>query len=79
VEQGKSLLPAGLLGVEGSFEQGDLVSIVTADRTEFARGLAGYRADELNRIRGARTTDIAATLGYKYLDEVIHRDDLVLL
>ncbi|HUH01393.1 MAG TPA: glutamate 5-kinase [Kofleriaceae bacterium] len=79
VEQGKSLLPAGLLGVEGDFEQGDLVSIVTAERTEFARGLAGYRADELHRIRGARTADIAASLGYKYLDEVIHRDDLVLL
>jgi glutamate 5-kinase len=79
VEQGKSLLPAGILGVEGDFGQGDLVSIITGDRTEFARGLAGYSAKELGLIRGSRTTDIGATLGYKYLDEVIHRDDLVLL
>jgi glutamate 5-kinase len=79
VENGKSLLPAGILEVDGEFGLGDLVSVVTAEGTEFARGLAGYRADELKRIRGARTTDIEPTLGYKYLDEVIHRDDLVLL
>lgn len=78
-EKGKSLLAAGVLEVSGDFGTGDLVSIVTAQGTEFARGLAGYRADELSRIRGVKTSDIEGTLGYKYLDEVIHRDDLVLL
>ena len=79
VGNGKSLLPAGIVEVVGDFGIGDLVSIVTRQGTEFARGLAGYRADELKRIRGAKTTDIETTLGYKYLDEVIHRDDLVVL
>jgi len=78
-EKGRSLLPAGILEVVGDFGLGDVVSVVTRDGTEFARGLAGYHADDLRRIRGIRTADIAATLGYKYLDEVIHRDDLVLL
>jgi len=79
VEKGRSLLPAGVIEVEGEFGLGDLVSVVSRDGTEFARGLTSYRADELNRIRGVRTADIEATLGYKYLDEVIHRDDLVIL
>jgi glutamate 5-kinase len=78
-EKGRSLLPAGILEVVGDFGLGDVVSVVTADGTEFARGLAGYGAADLRRIRGVRTADIEATLGYKYLDEVIHRDDLVLL
>jgi len=78
-EKGRSLLPAGILEVVGDFGLGDVVSVVTAEGTEFARGLAGYHSDDLRRIRGVRTADIEATLGYKYLDEVIHRDDLVLL
>jgi glutamate 5-kinase len=75
----KSLLPAGILEVVGGFGLGDVVSLVTAEGTEFARGLVGYSADDLRRIRGLQTTDIEPTLGYKYLDEAIHRDDLVLL
>jgi glutamate 5-kinase len=77
--QGKSLLPAGIVAVEGAFDIGDIVSLVTEQGTEFARGLAGYGASDLRRLRGLQSTDIEATLGYKYLDEVIHRDDLVLL
>lgn len=79
VEHGKSLLPAGVVAVDGSFELGDVVSLVTLQEVEFARGLAGYSSDDVARIRGLRTADIQATLGYKYLDEIIHRDDLVLL
>ncbi|HTM21287.1 MAG TPA: glutamate 5-kinase [Kofleriaceae bacterium] len=78
-DKGRSLLPAGILDVIGDFGMGDVVSVVTADGAEFARGLAGYGAADLRRIRGVRSADIQATLGYKYLDEVIHRDDLVLL
>jgi glutamate 5-kinase len=78
-EKGRSLLPAGILEVVGDFGLGDVVSVVTRDGSEFARGLAGYGAADLRRIRGLRSADIEATLGYKYLDEVIHRDDLVLL
>jgi glutamate 5-kinase len=76
---GKSLLPAGMVEIEGEFELGDIVSLVTEQRVEFARGLAGYGAAALRQLKGLQSADIEATLGYKYLDEVIHRDDLVLL
>jgi len=76
---GRSLLPAGVVEVHGAFELGDIVSLVDPAGTEFARGLAGYRAEDVRRIMGTHSADIEATLGYKYLDEVIHRDDLVVL
>lgn len=79
VEQGRSLLPAGVVAVEGAFELGDVVSLVNLQEVEFARGLAGYRAEDVERIRGLHSADIPEVLGYKYLEEVIHRDDLVLL
>jgi glutamate 5-kinase len=76
---GRSLLPAGVKGVEGGFERGDAVSVVAADGREIARGLTAYPADEAARIAGRRSTDIAEILGYSGRDEIIHRDDLVLL
>ena len=79
VEGGASLLAVGVLRVEGSFSMGALVSLVTRSGTEFARGLATYSATDLTRLAGVKSSDIEGTLGYKYLDEVIHRDDLVLL
>ncbi|MBI4511463.1 MAG: glutamate 5-kinase [Deltaproteobacteria bacterium] len=78
-EHGKSLLPSGIIEVRGSFSMGEAISVVGGDGVEFARGLARYGSDEIDRIRGKRSTDIEQVLGYKYLDEVIHRDDLVLL
>ncbi len=79
VEQGKSLLPSGVRAVEGQFQVGDPVDIVLERGRPFARGLAGYGADEMRRIAGLKTSEIERELGYKYLDEVIHRNDLVLL
>lgn len=79
VKRGRSLLPAGVLEVRGAFGLGDVVSLATPERGEFARGLAGYRSDDITNIRGMHSADIETTLGYKYLDEVIHRDDLVLI
>jgi glutamate 5-kinase len=76
---GRSLLPAGVLRVQGRFEMGDPVSLLDEDGTEFARGLAAYSAEDVARIAGLQSADIEPTLGYKYLDEVVHRDDLVLL
>ncbi|MEZ4403975.1 MAG: glutamate 5-kinase [Kofleriaceae bacterium] len=78
-EAGKSLLPRGITAVEGEFGAGEPVSVIAADGRELARGLAAYGAAELARIRGLHSTDIEATLGYRTLDEAIHRDDLVLL
>lgn len=78
--QGKSLLPSGLVRVDGEFQAGDVVAVVgEADGREFARGLVNFDAGECHRLRGANTRDIEARLGYKSFDEVIHRDNLVIL
>jgi glutamate 5-kinase len=77
-DQGKSLLPSGVRGVEGSFGIGDPVDIAVAGEPPFARGLAGYGADEVRRIAGLKSSEIERALGYKYLDEVVHRNDMVL-
>ncbi len=79
VQRGKSLLPSGVVKVSGTFDRGDLVSCIGPQGKEFARGLVNYGAHELERIRGLRTDRIEQVLGYKYSDEVIHRDDLVLV
>jgi glutamate 5-kinase len=78
-ERGKSLLPSGVAEVEGEFLAGALVALAEIDGHEFARGLVNYDAAELRKIRGAKTREIETTLGYKGLDEVIHRDNLVLI
>lgn len=76
---GRSLLPAGVTAVEGPFGRGDAVSVVAADGREIARGLSAYPADEAALIAGRRSGDIQEILGYSGRDEIIHRDDLVLL
>jgi len=78
-ERGKSLLPSGVVDVEGEFHAGEVVSLSEADGKEFARGLTNYDAVELRKIQGARTSALEELLGYKSFDEVIHRDNLVLL
>lgn len=79
VERGKSLLPSGVVEVEGEFHAGEVVSLSVAEGKEFARGLTNYDAAELRKIQGAKTKDLEGRLGYKRFDEVIHRDNLVLL
>jgi glutamate 5-kinase len=79
VSKGKSLLPSGIQKVEGNFDRGDAVRLLAPAGTEFARGLTNYSAREIGEIAGLATWEIAARLGYKYYDEVIHRDDLVVL
>jgi glutamate 5-kinase len=77
--QGRSLLPSGVTEVVGEFGAGDVVAVVDADGSEVARGLVNFDAAELRQIRGAQTQEIEARLGYKSFDEVIHRDNLVVL
>jgi glutamate 5-kinase len=79
VQRGKSLLPSGVVRIKGSFDRGDLVTCVGPRGKEFARGLVNYSASELEKIKGLRSVQIETALGYKYSDEVIHRDDLVVL
>jgi glutamate 5-kinase len=77
LRRGTSLLPAGLVAVEGSFERGDAVIIRTRSGTEVGRGLSAYSSADIRRIAGHKSGEIAAILGYRGRDEIIHRDDLV--
>jgi glutamate 5-kinase len=76
---GRSLLPAGVAGVEGEFERGETVEVRDAAGGRVAVGTTNYGSAELSRIRGIHSDRIAEVLGYAYGDEVIHRDNLVLL
>jgi glutamate 5-kinase len=77
-EGGSSLLPRGIRAVEGTFESGDAVEIRALDGTVVGRGLPSYDSGEVARIAGKKSAEILSVLGYKYSDEVIHRDDMVL-
>ena len=79
VQEGKSLLPSGITQLEGNFEIGDAVTILDSQKKPIAQGLVSYSNQELQKIKGHNTADIEKILGYKYYDEVIHRDDLVVL
>ncbi len=79
VERRASLLPAGITAVQGQFSAGDPVDLVDPAGVAVARGLVNYDADELPRLLGRSTRDLARELGSSYEREVVHRDDLVLL
>ncbi len=79
VDQGRSLLPAGIVSVEGAFERGQTIRIYAPDGREIARGLTQYKAADLALIRGHRSSEIEDTLGYTYGPEAVHRDDMVLM
>lgn len=79
VEGGKSLLASGVKAYLGTFQRGDVVVIAVGNETPFARGLTNYSSAEIARILGCHTSDIAARLGRKDYDEVVHRDNLVIL
>jgi len=79
VSNGKSLLPSGILEVRGKFGIGAAVHCLDTEGLAFAAGLVNYTSGDLEKIHGKRTTDIAEILGHKDSDEVIHRDNLVLL
>ena len=76
---GRSLLPSGIMKVEGAFEVGDYVRCLDSRGNRVAKGLTNYSSNDLDRIRGKKTSDIQKILGYKYSDEVIHRDNLVMV
>jgi glutamate 5-kinase len=77
--QGRSLLPAGVTGARGRFDRGDTVSVLAADGAEIARGIVAYSDVDAARIMGRKSSEIAAILGFRGRDEMIHRDDLVLM
>src|SRR5213083_2732783 len=78
-QRGKSLLPSGIVEIQGDFASGEVVALLGgAGGREFARGVVNFDAAELRKIRGAKTQEIEQRLGYKSFDEVIHRDNLVI-
>lgn len=76
---GCSILPTGVFAVQGEFLPGSTVSVIDKDAHELARGLVHYSSAELEQIKGCNSGEIANILGHKNFDEVIHRDDLVIL
>jgi glutamate 5-kinase len=79
IRRGKSLLPSGVLEARGDFRSGDVVSLLDEGKLEFAKGLVNYGVEEVNKIKGCRSTQIEKILGYKHSDEIIHRDNLVVM
>jgi glutamate 5-kinase len=78
-KHGRSLLPSGVNSVEGDFDRGDCVLVCGPDGAEFARGIAAYSHKEAAQLCGRKSSEIETILGYKYGDEIIHRDNLVVL
>jgi len=76
-DQGRSLLPIGVVEVIGNFRKGDVVALRDAEGVEFARGLTNYRSEDVLRIKGLKTGEIAGALGHCPYEEVIHRDNMV--
>lgn len=77
--KGRSLLPSGIREVRGDFGGGDCVSLLDPDGVEFGRGLVNYPAADVLKVAGRRSTEIPSLLGYKVADEIIHRDNFVLM
>jgi glutamate 5-kinase len=77
--EGKSLLPAGVVRARGRFERGDTVSVLTPEGVEIARGIIAYSDSDAARIMGRKSSEIEGVLGFRGRDEMIHRDDLVVI
>ena len=76
--QGKSLLPSGIKEAIGNFSRGDTVEVVSEKGREIAKGIVEYNVNEVQKIKGHKTSEIEKLLGYIFTEEVIHRDKMVL-
>jgi glutamate 5-kinase len=79
VHRGKSLLSSGVVKVRGRFDNGEMVACLDTEGTERARGITNYSSQEIRRIAGRKSTEIESILGYRLRDEIIHRDELVIV
>jgi glutamate 5-kinase len=79
IQQGKSLLSAGIIQVEGKFEAGDVISLINRDGKEIARGISNYDHQEISKVMGCQSHEIPTILGYQGTGTIVHRDDLVLI
>lgn len=78
-KKNSSLLPAGIIGIEGDFQRGDIIDIFDSLGKKVGSGMANYSYADMNKIKGARSSEIADILGYNYCDEAVHRDNLALI
>jgi glutamate 5-kinase len=78
-DQNRSLLPAGVVGVTGSFQRGDIISILDSTSRQVTCGVTNYGSRELTKIKGMRSDRVQEVLGYHYGDEVVHRSNMVVL
>ena len=78
-KRNKSLLSSGIIGAHGEFNKGEIVSICDIDGKEFARGIANYSSQDIDKIKGLKTAEISKIIGRKEADEVVHKDNLVIV
>ncbi|MDR2018333.1 MAG: glutamate 5-kinase [Syntrophobacterales bacterium] len=79
LHHGKSLLPSGITNMEGDFNRGECIEVVNALGDIIAKGITNYASSDILRIKGLKSADIERRLGYKYAEEVIHRDNMVII
>ena len=79
LKKGSSLLPAGIKNIQGNFDRGDVIEVISESNDKIAIGLAGYSAEDSNAIKGHKSDEIAKILSYSHREEKIHKDDLVLI
>ena len=79
LKNGKSLLPAGIIKIEGNFFKGDNILIVDQDGNDYARGITSFTSNEINKVKGLKSDQLENILGYSTKSEIIHRDDMVKL
>ena len=75
----KSLLSIGITDVQGKFKKGEIISILDENNKEFARGISSYNSDDIEKIKGHHSDKISEILGYKFDDDVVIKDNLVLI
>lgn len=78
-DRNRSLLPAGIIRVEGDFSPGDIVAIASTNGQTIARGLSNYSRNDIERIRGRKTSQVREMLGEAAYDEVVHRSNLIIM
>jgi glutamate 5-kinase len=79
LNDGKSLLAAGIIKIEGDFEKGENILVVDENNRSLARGLSSFTSSEINKIKGKQSKEIENILGYLSKSEIIHKDDMVKL
>ena len=79
ISDGKSLLPAGVISISGSFARGDVISVRTTENQEIARGLSNYSNQQANKLKGKKSSSFASIVGFQGRAELIHADDLVIM